>query len=161
MDYKDKYTKALNEAITAHKDEDKHLRATLERIFPELKESKDQRIRKALIKYFNAYASHSQLRDGVTAGDAIAWLEKQVSPEDKGEISDGYHADTLLKSAIKKFNSVQDALFEQKPIERKDYISIPFGAFDSELYESMITIPDGCVATIEGRKVFIRKKIKN
>ena len=47
---------------------------------------------------------------------------------------------------------------EQKPYERKDFISIPFGAIDSEMVNETITIPDGCVATIEGRKVFIRKK---
>ena len=34
------YKEALNRAIIAHKDEDRHLKATLERIFPELKENK-------------------------------------------------------------------------------------------------------------------------
>ena len=38
--YEQKYKEALNRAIIAHKDEDRHLKATLERIFPELKESK-------------------------------------------------------------------------------------------------------------------------
>ena len=33
------YDEALKKAIAAHKDEDRHLKATLERIFPELKES--------------------------------------------------------------------------------------------------------------------------
>lgn len=32
------YDEALKKASTAHKDEDRHLKATLERIFPELKE---------------------------------------------------------------------------------------------------------------------------
>lgn len=45
---------------------------------------------------------------------------------------------------------------EQKPIERKDFISIPFGT-DSEFIKEAIAIPDGCVAAIEGRKIFIRK----
>ena len=40
MNYKEKYKEALERATIAHKDEDKHLKATLERIFPELKESK-------------------------------------------------------------------------------------------------------------------------
>lgn len=47
----------------------------------------------------------------------------------------------------------------QNPTQRKDFISIPFGAFDSELIEESITIPDGCYAVIEGRKVYIRKKV--
>ncbi len=38
--YEQKYKEALNRTIIAHKDEDRHLKATLERIFPELKESK-------------------------------------------------------------------------------------------------------------------------
>lgn len=47
---------------------------------------------------------------------------------------------------------------EQKPYERKDFTSIPFGAFDSELVNETITIPEGCVATIEGNKIHIKKK---
>ena len=35
------YDKAIKEATIAYKDEDKHLKATLERIFPQLKESED------------------------------------------------------------------------------------------------------------------------
>ena len=50
---------------------------------------------------------------------------------------------------------------KNKPIERKEFTSIPFGAFDSELYESMITIPDGCVATIENNKIHIKRKGKS
>lgn len=47
---------------------------------------------------------------------------------------------------------------KNKPIERKEFTSIPFGAFDSELIEEMLTIPDGCVVTIEGNKIYIKKK---
>lgn len=50
---------------------------------------------------------------------------------------------------------------KNKSIERKGFTSIPFGAFDSELYESMITIPDGCVATIEGNRIYIKRKGKS
>ena len=38
------YDEALKKASDAHKDEDKHLKATLERIFPELKESDDEKM---------------------------------------------------------------------------------------------------------------------
>ena len=40
------YDKALKAAVVAHKDEDRHLKATLERIFPEIKESEDEKIHK-------------------------------------------------------------------------------------------------------------------
>lgn len=43
------YDEALERAVEFHKDTDRHLKATIERIFPELKESKDERIRKRLI----------------------------------------------------------------------------------------------------------------
>ena len=47
-----RYDEALKEAVIAHKDEDRHLKATLERIFPELKESDDEKwIPKEIIKY--------------------------------------------------------------------------------------------------------------
>ena len=40
------YDEALKKASAAHKDEDRHLKATLERIFPELKEDDGERIKK-------------------------------------------------------------------------------------------------------------------
>ena len=49
---------------------------------------------------------------------------------------------------------------KNKPIERKEFTSIPFGAFDSELIEEMFTIPDGCVATIEGNRIHIKREYK-
>ena len=39
------YDEALKKASASHKYEDKHLKATLERIFPELKESEDEKIK--------------------------------------------------------------------------------------------------------------------
>ena len=49
---------------------------------------------------------------------------------------------------------------KNKPIERKEFTTIPFGAFDSELIEEMLTILDGCVATIEGNRIHIKKECK-
>ena len=36
-----RFDEALKAAVVAHKDEDRHLKATLERIFPELKEGEN------------------------------------------------------------------------------------------------------------------------
>lgn len=49
---------------------------------------------------------------------------------------------------------------KNKHIERKEFTTIPFGAFDSELIEEMLTIPDGCVATIEGNRIHIKREYK-
>jgi len=132
----------------------------LEDIFPELKESEDEKIRKAMIKGLSSCAS--KYWGGFEIKAAIAWLEKQgekkpfdyenanikqkdfapkIEPFDKYEgltdfertladICIGWigqelgwkqyikdNADVLLKIAIKMFNSVQDAPFEQKPTD--------------------------------------------
>lgn len=74
------YDKAVQEAFIAYKDEDKHLKATLERIFPELKESEDDRIRKGIynaLKYLETVLSWDALDYGVDILDAYEWLEKQ------------------------------------------------------------------------------------
>ena len=57
------YDEALKKASAAHKDEDRHLKATLERIFPELKEDDNERIRK----------------------NCIDWLEKQGEQKPQGK----------------------------------------------------------------------------
>ena len=74
------YDEALKKASDAHKDDDRHLKATLERIFPELKESEDEKIKKAIIEFFESEddnATYSLVRKK----DIIAWLEKQGKKE--------------------------------------------------------------------------------
>jgi len=68
------YDEALKAAIAAHKDEDRHLKATLERIFPELKESEDEKIRKEILHFIK-----KRDRSGCDYDydKWIAWLEKQ------------------------------------------------------------------------------------
>ena len=71
------YDEALKEAVVAHKDEDRHLKATLERIFPELKND-DERIKNGLLKLLNCIAM-KEYKDTfcITKEEALAWLEKQ------------------------------------------------------------------------------------
>jgi len=50
----------------------------LEKLFPELKESEDERIRKALIRNFtNQHSGNFPTADGFTREQILAWLEKQ------------------------------------------------------------------------------------
>jgi hypothetical protein len=83
-----RYDEALKAAIVASKDEDRHLKATLERIFPELKESEDERIRKELIEFFKIeHWDGDAPFSAESAKERVAWLEKQgdnnsVSPEE-------------------------------------------------------------------------------
>ena len=64
------------------------LNEALEFLIPELKEDENEKIRKEIIAVFKGQIAFTSEED---TKKYIAWLEKQVSPEDKGEISDGYH----------------------------------------------------------------------
>ena len=132
------YDKALEAAIVAHKDEDKHFKATLERIFPELQESeedipelaKSKGIRKEIIsalKFVNikgVYDKH------------IAWLEKIGKQEstDKDETT-GYNSiDPHFGKPIDKvepkfhegdwvvFNNKHQSIYQVEKIEDWYYI---------------------------------------
>lgn len=70
------YNEALKAAIAAHKDEDRHLKATLERIFPELKESDDERVRKEIIETFKNLGD-GKIPVDINYADIFTWLEKQ------------------------------------------------------------------------------------
>lgn len=61
MDYEKAYKEAFDEATIAYKDEDKHLKAALERIFPVLKESKDKKIREGLSLCGHKVGDNSEL----------------------------------------------------------------------------------------------------
>ena len=69
------YDEALKKASAAHKDEDRHLKATLERIFPELKEDDDEKIKKDLIQWVDEFPD-TIWRDHYKK-DIIDWIEKQ------------------------------------------------------------------------------------
>ena len=65
--------------------------AVISEIFPELvkKEGKDELIRKNCIHFLELQKSHHAATFEIE--ECIDWLKKQKEPEDKGEISDGYH----------------------------------------------------------------------
>ena len=76
MNYEQKYKEALEKArqFSEHPlQEDSS--SIVEYIFPELKESEDERIRKALIRFHKSTIDV----DGIKGEDIIAWLEKQKS----------------------------------------------------------------------------------
>lgn len=70
------YDKAVQEAFIAYKDGDRHLKAILERIFPELKGSEDERIRKAIMEFFELQDDNTTY-SFIPKKDILAWLEKQ------------------------------------------------------------------------------------
>ena len=72
------YDEALKKASAAHKDDDRHLKATLERIFPELKESEDEKMINFIINELTCLRATdekgSDRYEEIT--NAITWLEK-------------------------------------------------------------------------------------
>jgi len=84
MEYENKYKEALKRAANLRKDAidmGESIRAKqCEIIFPELKESEDEKIRKVLIDYFKRYKDEEcgiKTFYGIPTDDILAWLEKQ------------------------------------------------------------------------------------
>jgi len=77
MDYKEKYEQALEKAAALYKASEpmSGCNVIIETLFPELKESEDERIRKALIDYFNDFTLPTF--EGLEPKKILAWLEKQ------------------------------------------------------------------------------------
>ncbi len=69
MDYEKKIKNALNDKSVPFE-----VQAWLEEQFPELKESKDEKIRKMIINHLTQERGSLSNED---TSDAIAWLEKQ------------------------------------------------------------------------------------
>lgn len=96
MDYEKTYKNALKRARVAYKDEDRHLKATLERIFPEIQESEDEGIRKELIEYFRWNTWNTQILNNFDNRDVIAWLEKQGEQKPKWSDEDEEMIDKII-----------------------------------------------------------------
>lgn len=110
MDYKEKYEQALEKAKELM---NKGYDVLMPEIFPELKESEDERIRKWLIGYFQQYRIDGMevvYADSLKVDDILAWLEKQSEKDpctncinDKGCITceNGNMKETEVTSKVK------------------------------------------------------------
>lgn len=116
------YDKAVKEASIAYKDEDKHLKATLERIFPELKESEDERIRKELTEFLRK-ASGGFLDSTIqckTFGKWYTWIKKKGQAFTKKDVDDAY-----LKGVTDAKNEIEKQ-YEANYQIRKDIATFLF-----------------------------------
>jgi len=89
MDYKEKLEEAKRLYESAN-DEQKHI---IENLFPELKESEDERIRKSLVSYLRGLGE-LEYPNKKTYNEWLEWLEKQgeQKPTNIVPIPDGCHA---------------------------------------------------------------------
>ena len=125
------YDEALKKASAAYKDEDKHLKATLERIFPELNESKDIKIRKEIISILrNAYWTSNRNR----FNELVAWLEKQGKQKKQAHFPKFTFDDVLAlqccmetvkkvqedKELYEKLNLIHSKMYDAYWLEKQD-----------------------------------------
>ena len=85
MDYEQKYKEALKKAkkeLDTCGSQDCDAARQIFRLFPELKESENERIRKALIKYFSEGREYLSLIP-YNKEECVAWLEKQGEHQPK------------------------------------------------------------------------------
>ena len=123
------YDEALKKAIAAHKDEDRHLKATLERIFPELKESDDEKIRRWIIDDIRYNINSEPLNNSEykkKAEKAIAWLENQRDKDkliqELGEYKVKYTQEVLEKY-INSMSNKDDERLRKTTIDfLKDFV---------------------------------------
>ena len=98
MDYEKKYKEIVGQIKIAYLyAQTDSTKAVLEEIFPELKESEDERIRKELVFYLGDMPEDTELRNGVTNRDVLAWLEKKGRQKHAWSEEDEEHIDSLLK----------------------------------------------------------------
>jgi len=118
MNYEEKYKQVLKRAMEELRvcgSQDCDAARQIFRLFPKLKEDNDERVRKGLIKAVSRiYEGHKLFDTDVTREEALDWLEKQEEPEDKGEISDGYHTFNELYRYRMLYNA---AFFNMLPKE--------------------------------------------
>ena len=166
MNYEQKYKEALEKArqFSEHPlQEDSS--SIVEYIFPELADSEDERIRKALIRFHKSTIDV----DGIKGEDIIAWLEKQgeqktadkVEPKFKvGDWISGYYTNYKVTAINSKGYVVEDT--------DGNKINI---LFENEKFHHLFTIADAkngdvlVVPHIEGsehsEQIFIFKEIKD
>lgn len=78
--YKEKYEQALKVASQWHKDGIGDVKTIVECIFPELRESEDEKWRNWLIGHLKGYINQTDDKYAEVCKKAIAWLEKQGEP---------------------------------------------------------------------------------
>ena len=72
-----RYDLAIEKAEKIHNEHKAQPFDVMLKVFPELTESNDEKIKKALIDFFNRGAENGEQTNGVCDKDILAWLEKQ------------------------------------------------------------------------------------
>lgn len=106
MDYEKKYKEALERAKKYKLKEDLII---TQDIFPELAESEDKRIKKAIIHVLYENYTDAAVIEGVEIAEIVAWLEKQGTPAKLSEEEQNGFAKGVLTSCALSFIYYLDA----------------------------------------------------
>ena len=125
----DKYQEALGRAKELHEAGNALTKSQMEIVFPELKESKDERIRKDIVFILNEYSHMSEeqgfLCNKSVINDALAYLEKQKEhkpakwSEDEKKVLDSIIDD--YEKAAKSFCGYDGKIMLLKAIRDGEY----------------------------------------
>ena len=134
MDYKEKVIALLNDKELSSEQKEK-----LESIFPELKESEDERIRKRLIEFFEDWGETKSHCWGKSVNKILAWLEKQGEQKPKDKYT---------------FKSIPRLLDMIEPTDRaKSYCKKLIDSLQTEGYVTDAKIVSDCLKQMNGEKV--------
>ena len=105
MDYEKAYKEALERARTIHDAEFSTYKATMEEVFPELRESEDEKIRKEIEYIIQTYRDNCINEGSHRFDDCLAWLEKQKPTLSKG---DEEHLNNAIWACLHEYGKDSD-----------------------------------------------------
>ena len=120
--------------------------AVISEIFPELakKEDKDELIRKNCIHFLELQKSHHAATFEIE--ECIDWLEKHKEPEDKGEISDGYHTFNDLYRYRMLYNAAFYNLLPKETVHKSKRHHYGEECFGGGWFIVMANLPTGQIS---------------
>ena len=143
MDYEEKYKEAIEgiqeilssgqESITMSR-----LKLRLQGIFPELKESGDEKIRKALIRFHKSTIDV----DGIKGEDILAWLEKQGEQKPDDNIEPKFKVGDKITYIGERKELIADNKYTIKEISKNCYISTLGNKIPFSMQEYYTTLND-------------------
>lgn len=157
------YDEALKKANVAYKDGDRHLKATLERIFPKLKKSDDEKMRNFIINELACLrATNEKGSDRYEElTNVISWLEKQdKNSADKIESKFKVGDWVVRGDTITQILDIQEQYYIGLDINGKDFVSSRFLNDDKIHLWSLQDAKDGNVL-VNGSNIFIFHFINN